>query len=67
MQAVGPTAKGVLMSKYDALRDYLARARSPYELGEDLFGRHTSGRGDLSARRRDLYARLTDAKRRARG
>lgn len=41
-----------------ASRDYLARARSPYELGKDLFGRHTSGRSDLSARRRELYARL---------
>lgn len=50
-----------------ALRDYLAHARSPYELGKDLFGRHASGRDDLSTRRRELYARLTDAKRRARG
>lgn len=50
-----------------ALRDYLARARSPYELGRDLFGRHASGRRDLSSNRRELYAQLTDAKRRARG
>jgi hypothetical protein len=26
--------------------------QSPYELGEDLFGRHGSGRSDLSARAR---------------
>ncbi len=50
-----------------ALRDYLARVRSPYELGEDLFGRHASDRRDLSTRRRELYAEITDAKRRARG
>ena len=50
-----------------ALRDYLARARSPYELGQDLFGLHASGRRDLSTRRRELYAQVTDAKRRARG
>ncbi len=50
-----------------ALRDYLAKACSPYELGKDLFGRHASGGEDLSTRRRELYAGLTDAKRRARG
>lgn len=49
-----------------ALRDYLANVRSPYELGRDLFGRHASGREDLSTRRHELYAQLTDAKRRAR-
>ena len=62
--ADGATKSALVQS---ALRDYLARVRSPYELGEDLFGRHTSGRSDLSARRRELYGRLTDAKRRARG
>ena len=49
-----------------ALRDYLARTRSPYELGRDLFGRHASGTGDLSTRRRDHYTRLLNDKRRAR-
>lgn len=50
-----------------ALRVYLTQDRSPYELGKDLFGRHASGRDDLSTRRHELYAQLTDAKRRARG
>ena len=49
-----------------ALRDYLVHVRSPYELGKDLFGRHASGADDLSTRRRERYARLVDAKRRAR-
>lgn len=49
-----------------ALRDYLGRTRSPYALGKDLFGRHASGRPDLAARRRELYSRLADEKRRAR-
>lgn len=49
-----------------ALRAYLAHVRSSYELGADLFGRHASGRSDTSARRRELYTQVADAKRRAR-
>ncbi len=63
--AADGTTKSALVQA--ALRDYLAQVRSPYDLGKDLFGRHASGRDDLSTRRRELYSGLTDAKRRARG
>ncbi len=51
----------------EALAEHLAREpSSAYEAGKDLFGRHGSGEGDLSVRRREHYARLVDAKRRHR-
>jgi hypothetical protein len=50
-----------------ALSEYLAREPvSAYEAGKDLFGRHGSGEGDLSVRRRERYVELVDAKRRRR-
>ena len=50
-----------------ALIEYLAKEpASAYEAGKDLFGRHGSGGGDLSVRRRERYAELVDAKRRNR-
>ena len=49
-----------------SLRDYLAGTRSPFEVGKDLFGRYASGRRDLATRRRELYAQVTEMKRRAR-
>ena len=49
-----------------ALAEYLAKEPvSAYEAGKDLFGRHGGG-GDLSARRRERYAEIVDAKRRRR-
>lgn len=51
----------------EALAEYLAREPvSAYEAGKDLFGRHGSHRGDLSARRREEYVTIVDAKRRRR-
>jgi len=50
-----------------ALAEHLAQEpASAYEVGKDLFGRHGSGAGDLSMRRRERYAELVDAKRRSR-
>ena len=50
-----------------ALAEYLAKEPvSAYEAGKDLFGRHGGGEGDLSARRRERYAEIVDAKRRRR-
>lgn len=50
-----------------ALAEYLAKEPvSAYEAGKDLFGRHGSGEGDLSVRRRERYAGIADAKRRRR-
>jgi len=51
----------------NALTEYLAREpASAYEIGKDLFGRHGSGDGSLSVRRREHYAEIVGAKRRRR-
>lgn len=39
------------------------RQKSTYALGEDLFGRHGSGRRDTSTRHRKLYREYVGAKR----
>jgi RHH-type transcriptional regulator, rel operon repressor / antitoxin RelB len=58
-------SKSVVVKR--ALIEYLAQEpASAYQAGKDLFGRHGSGLGDLSERRRDTYAKLVDAKRRNR-
>jgi Ribbon-helix-helix protein, copG family len=55
-------SKSVVVKR--ALTEYLAKeTTSAYEAGKDLFGRHGSGEGDLSVRRRERYADLIDAKR----
>lgn len=40
--------------------------RSPFELGADLFGRH-EGPGDLSTKRRDVYAEIVAERHAERG
>ncbi|MBM3367428.1 MAG: ribbon-helix-helix protein, CopG family [Betaproteobacteria bacterium] len=51
----------------EALAEYLLREPvAAYAAGKDLFGRHGSGEGMLSARRRSLYAATVDAKQRRR-
>ena len=51
----------------EALTEYLAREPvSAYDAGRDLFGRHGSGNGKLSARRREEYAAIAHAKQRRR-
>jgi len=51
----------------EALAEYLAREPvSAYAAGQDLFGRHGSGDGSLSVRRRERFAETVDAKRRNR-
>lgn len=58
-------AKSVVVK--EALAEYLAKEPpAAWDTGKDLFGRHGSGTGDLSARRRELYAQAVDAKRRGR-
>jgi hypothetical protein len=50
-----------------ALAEYLANELvSAYEAGKDLFGRHGSGEGNLSARRREYHAEIVEEKRRLR-
>lgn len=41
-------------------------ALSAYEAGKDFFGRFGSGKGGVSACRREIYAEVVDAKRRLR-
>ena len=61
---VATDAKSVVVKR--ALAEYLAKEPvSAYEAGKDLFGRHGGG-ADLSARRRERYAEIVDAKRRRR-
>jgi RHH-type transcriptional regulator, rel operon repressor / antitoxin RelB len=54
-------SKSVVVKR--ALTEYLAKETpSAYEVGKDLFGRFSSGEGDLSIRRHERYAELVDAK-----
>lgn len=63
-RAEGSTKSAIVQK---ALRAYLAQnAKSPFELGKEIFGKRGSGESDLSERRHDYYADLTDAKRRRR-
>jgi hypothetical protein len=61
--------RGVPISDYvrDAIAEKLdreaARPPTPYEAGKDLFGRHASGRSDLSSNRKTLLRELLRAKR----
>lgn len=51
----------------EALAQYLAREPvAAYEAGKALFGRHGSGDGTLSVRRREAFVEAADAKRRGR-
>jgi RHH-type transcriptional regulator, rel operon repressor / antitoxin RelB len=50
----------------ESLRQYLATRTQPktaYELGEDLFGKHDSGLGDLSTHRKQYLKAKLHAKR----
>lgn len=56
------TQSGVIKEGLDALLKRRHTEKSAYELGEDLFGRHGSGRRDTSTRRRALYREHARAK-----
>jgi hypothetical protein len=62
-KALGVTQSDVLKQGIVALQNQLQEQRSSYELGEDLFGRHGSGRTDTSVRRRTMYKEAVRAKR----
>lgn len=47
----------------EALRIYLSNSASPYELGRDLFGRHT-GPSDLASKRKNYLVGVLNEKRR---
>jgi RHH-type transcriptional regulator, rel operon repressor / antitoxin RelB len=55
-----------LSSEEESLSDFVRKAvedrlervsakKSPYQLGKDLFGKYSSGRGDLSRRSKEVF------------
>jgi RHH-type rel operon transcriptional repressor/antitoxin RelB len=67
-QKVQNTAKILGVTKSELIRksisDYLAKLSkpSPWELGEDLFGKYSSGAGNLSTDRKLLFKEKLGAK-----
>jgi hypothetical protein len=61
-------AQGIALSDFvrDAIAEKLRREHpedpSPYELGKQLFGRHGSGRDDLSTNRKTILDEIVRAK-----
>ena len=68
-QAVNHTAKNLGLTKSELIRqsinDYLNKLQKPnaWEVGEDLFGKYSSGLGNLSTNRKELMKRKIKAKR----
>jgi predicted DNA-binding protein len=54
-KALGKTQSDVLKEGIAALEEKLIQTRSAYEVGADLFGKHGSGRKDVSERRKPIY------------
>ena len=69
-QAINNTAKNLGLTKSELIRksinEYLNKVKkpTPWEAGQDLFGKYSSGLGDLSTRRKDLIKDKIKAKRR---
>lgn len=68
-QQVSHTAKHLGLSKSELIRkslvDYIEKIekQSPWESGQDLFGKYSSGRSDLSSNRKELLKDKIRAKR----
>jgi len=68
-QAVNNTAKNLGLTKSELIRksisEYLGTLKqpSPWEAGKDLFGKYSSGLGDLSSKRKELIKGKLRAKR----
>ena len=68
-QTVNNTAKNLGLTKSELIRksinDYLDKLSKPnaWELGEDLFGKYSSGQSNLSANRKELLKDKIKAKR----
>jgi hypothetical protein len=68
-QSINNTAKNLGLSKSELIRksisEYLGKLKqsSPWEAGEDLFGKYSSGIGDLSSKRKELAKNKIRAKR----
>ena len=68
-QAINNTAKNLGLSKSELIRksiyDYLGRLgnQNAWEAGKELFGKYSSGLGNLSTNRKELIKRKIKAKR----
>ncbi len=68
-QLLDKTAKNLDLTKSELIRrsilDYIGRLKpqNAWDAGQDLFGKHASGRSDLSARRKELVKEKIRAKR----
>ena len=68
-QQIENTAKNLGLSKSELIRksinEYLSKLKQPnaWEIGEDLFGKYSSGLGNLSSDRKELIKNIIKAKR----
>ncbi len=68
-QAVNNTAKNLGLTKSELIRksinEYLGKLKQPnaWEIGEELFGKYSSGLGNLSSNRKELMKSKIQAKR----
>ena len=68
-QHINITAKNLGISKSELIRksinEYLCKLKQPnaWEIGEDLFGKYSSGMGNLSSERKNLLKSKIKAKR----
>ncbi len=68
-QQIENTAKNLGLSKSELIRksinEYLSKLKQPnaWEIGEDLFGKYSSGLGNLSSDRKELIKNTIKAKR----
>ena len=66
---IANTARNIGLTKSELIRksinEYLCKLKQPnaWEIGEDLFGRYSSGRGNLSSDRKNLLKDKIRAKR----
>ena len=66
---INNTAKHLGLSKSELIRksiqDYIKKRKNPdaWETGKDLFGKYSSGRDDLSVRRKEILKEKIRAKR----
>ena len=68
-QKLNTTAKNLGITKSELIRksinEYLGKLKNPsaWEIGEDLFGKYSSGLGNLSSNRKELVKSKIKAKR----
>ncbi len=68
-QAVNNTAKHLGLTKSEFIRqcisDYISKVKQPsaWEAGEDLFGKYSSGQGNLSTDRKQIVKEKIQSKR----